>query len=133
MSFSPHACSTREELRKLAGQEKSGALEENLRQGQLLPQVGRMFSLMEDLAAVSPCTEVWLLALYEDFSIVFSNSIPDVTSPQEDVVGLVKHLLAAEELSKGAGLQIPILTNTDIFHFFVGCIYNIFIFIIIIL
>ena len=129
MSFSPHACSTREELRKLAGQEKSGVLEENLRQGQLLPQVGKMFSLMEDLAAVSPCTEVWLHAL----CMKTSNSLPDVTSPQEDVVGLVKHLLAAEELSKGAGLQIPLLTNTDIFHFIVGCIYNIFIFIIIIL
>ena len=75
----------------------------------------------------------WSFALYEELSIVFSNSLYDVTSPQEDVVGLVKHLLATEELSKGACLQIPLLTNTDIFHFIVGCIYNIFIFIIIIL
>ena len=69
---------------------------------------------MEDLAAVSPSTEVWMQALYEDFSIVFSNSLPDVTSPQEDVVGLVKHLLATEELSKGAGLQIPLLLKINI-------------------
>ena len=79
-----------------------------------------MFSLMEDLAPVSPCNEVWLHVLYEDFSIVFSNSLPDVTSPQEDVVGLVKHLLATEELSKGAGLQIPLLLKINIFCFIIG-------------